>query len=316
AYQSGSVPYGQTCVSEDRICQNGTLSGSYGYDSCTMEDEPLPIVDDPGTGTNIFCWFNGDQVSHGGSVTAYQSGTVPDGQTCVSETRTCNNGTLSGSYGYNSCTVEDGSDDDSGTTTDPGTTTGSSCSLDGNPVANGGSVTAYQSNHVPYGETCVSETRTCHNGTLSGSYGYDSCNPLPASHCVLYGKSVEHGTRVTAYDLPQARPGQPCVSEERVCNNGTLSGNYVYDSCTGEGGSDGDSGDDSGTDSGGDSTGTDGSSTTDSGTTNDSGTTTGNPPPLPEFDILAVPASFTLAGLWLARSKKRRSARKNRKQDS
>lgn len=139
---------------------------------------------------------------------------------------------------------------------------------------------------------------------------------LPASHCVLYGKSVEHGTRVTAYDLPQARPGQPCVSEERVCNNGTLSGNYVYDSCTGEGGSDGDSGDDSGTDSGGDSTGTDGSSTTDSGTTNDSGTTTGNPPPLPEFDILAVPASFTLAGLWLARSKKRRSARKNRKQDS
>jgi hypothetical protein len=40
----------------------------------------------------------------------------------------------------------------------------------------------------------------------------------------------------------------------------------------------------------------------------------GNPPPLPEFDILALPASFALAGLWFARSKKRRSAPSNRRQ--
>lgn len=39
------------------------------------------------------------------------------------------------------------------------------------------------------------------------------------------------------------------------------------------------------------------------------------PPSLPEFDIMALPASFALAGLWLARSRKRRHSPKNRRSD-
>jgi hypothetical protein len=51
------------------------------------------------------CTFNGQTVANGSSVTAYQASTVPSGQSCALETRTCTNGTLSGSYQYASCSV-------------------------------------------------------------------------------------------------------------------------------------------------------------------------------------------------------------------
>lgn len=54
--------------------------------------------------------------------------------------------------------------------------TAASCTFDGQTIASGGSVTAYQSASVPAGSSCVSQTRTCSNGTLSGSYGYASCS--------------------------------------------------------------------------------------------------------------------------------------------
>lgn len=49
----------------------------------------------------------GSTVNHGSSVTAYQASTVPYGSTCNSQTRTCSNGTLSGSYAYATCIVND-----------------------------------------------------------------------------------------------------------------------------------------------------------------------------------------------------------------
>src|SRR5690606_11400056 len=59
-------------------------------------------------------------------------------------------------------------------------------------VAHGSSVTAYQSSTVPYGSSCTggsqSQTRTCNNGTLSGSYQYASCSvaqPEPPSSLIL-----------------------------------------------------------------------------------------------------------------------------------
>lgn len=44
----------------------------------------------------------GASVAHGNSVTAYKSSSA---STCTSQTRTCDNGTLSGSYAYQSCSV-------------------------------------------------------------------------------------------------------------------------------------------------------------------------------------------------------------------
>ena len=50
------------------------------------------------------CTFNGRTIASGSSVTAYQSSSVSSGS-CVSQSRMCTNGTLSGSYTYGSCTV-------------------------------------------------------------------------------------------------------------------------------------------------------------------------------------------------------------------
>jgi hypothetical protein len=49
--------------------------------------------------------------------------------------------------------------------------------FNGQTVANGASVTAYQSANVSAGQQCISQQRTCTNGTLSGTYGYPSCAP-------------------------------------------------------------------------------------------------------------------------------------------
>ncbi|MBI5456739.1 RICIN domain-containing protein [Candidatus Kaiserbacteria bacterium] len=48
----------------------------------------------------------GSAVSHGSSVIAYQAATVPYGSLCVSQTRSCSNGSLSDSYEYQSCSVD------------------------------------------------------------------------------------------------------------------------------------------------------------------------------------------------------------------
>src|SRR3989344_1240057 len=50
-----------------------------------------------------------------------------------------------------------------------------SCSWNGQSVAHGSAVTAYQSANVAYGEQCTSQTRTCADGALSGSYPYAAC---------------------------------------------------------------------------------------------------------------------------------------------
>lgn len=53
------------------------------------------------------------------------------------------------------------------------------CSFNGQTIASGVSTTTYQSSSVVYGSQCVSQSRTCTNGTLSGSYTYPSCTVAP-----------------------------------------------------------------------------------------------------------------------------------------
>ena len=93
------------------------------------------------------CTWSGGTVANGSSVAAYQSSSVAYGSQCVFEQRTCTNGTLSGSYTNPSCSVA------SNTTTN---TTAASCSFNGQTIASGSSVTAYQSSSVSYGSQCVS----------------------------------------------------------------------------------------------------------------------------------------------------------------
>lgn len=81
------------CASQTRTCNQGTLSGSYGFTSCNN------------VGTCAACWGPSGWVGHGGWTYAYWAWSVPCGGTCWGEWRYCNNGSLSGSYGASSCSV-------------------------------------------------------------------------------------------------------------------------------------------------------------------------------------------------------------------
>lgn len=149
------------------------------------------------------------------------------GSTCTSEeqTRTCDDGTWgdwSGSYFYESCSVDD------------------YASCDATPHGGEQTRTRYQSESVAFGGTCTSEqqTRTCDDGTWgdwSGSYGYDACtvdDPAPCD-AIPHGGS-ESRTRYESGSVPN---GESCVSEEqsRTCDDGVWgdwSGTYIFTDCT------------------------------------------------------------------------------------
>lgn len=203
AYQNSAVPFGSTCVSEKRLCNNGVLSGTYNYAACVP-------------GQAKMCLFNGQSIASGSSVKAYLASTVAFGQTCKEETRICTNGQLSGQYQYGSCKVDG-----------PG-----ACLFNGKTINHGAKVVAYLASSVPYGQTCKSEMRTCSNSKLSGSYSYASCSEGKAASCLFNGRTVAHQETVIAYQNSSVPAGQKCVMESRTCNNGNLSGQYQYSACS------------------------------------------------------------------------------------
>jgi hypothetical protein len=105
----------------------------------------------------------GGVISNGQSITAYSTSSVACGTTCTSETRTCSNGTLSGSFTNQSCSVA----------------ACSSCGLPwGGTIPHNSSTVAYSAASVGCGGSCtsISQTRTCNNGTLSGTFTNQSCS--------------------------------------------------------------------------------------------------------------------------------------------
>ena len=205
AYQNSDVPYGSSCVSQTRTCTDGSLSGSYTNANCNVAS-PNPCS---------LPW--GGSINHNQSTTAYQSSSVACGGSCTSQTRTCNDGSLSGSYSNASCSVA----------------ACASCSLPwGGSISHNQSVTAYQSSSVSCGNSCNSQTRTCNNGSLSGSYGNSSCS-VAACGCTLpWGGSISNGQSVTAYQTSSVSCGSSCNSQTRTCSGTTLSGSYTNQNCS------------------------------------------------------------------------------------
>jgi hypothetical protein len=129
-------------------------------------------------------------IADGSSVTAYAANSVACGGSCSSEARTCNHGTLSGSYGYTSCSV--------------GTCT-ASCTItyDGSAqtVASGTTITRWLVSSARGADPCTcggraeaqdgcnqnAQTATCTNGTVTGTNPitgtYTSCNPTCSNLC-------------------------------------------------------------------------------------------------------------------------------------
>ncbi len=206
AFQNSKVPFQKVCVSEERTCSKGILSGSYNFSSCT-NTEPAS------------CLFNGVTISHGGEVRVYNSSVVEFGKSCLdnSEIRKCSNGVLSGSFNFATCSA----------------TAAQSCLFNGVTVLSGNQTMAYQNSTVAFGQTCKSEIRLCDNGNLSGSFNNGSCQIGQPASCSFNGKTIAHGESVAAYAVSTVAYGQSCTkqSESRICNNGILSGQNTFGSC-------------------------------------------------------------------------------------
>ncbi len=202
AYQNSSVESGSTCVSEQRTCTNGALSGSYNYGSCQVAQAAS-------------CLFNGETVVSGNSITAYTTANVAAGSTCAAEVRTCNNGLLSGSHQFASCTID----------------TPAACLFNGQTIADGASVPAYVNSSVPTGGSCLMEYRSCTNGLLSGTNQFTSCSVEASRSCLFNGQNLASGEVITAYLNSAVSYGATCKSESRRCTDALLDGSYQYASC-------------------------------------------------------------------------------------
>ena len=106
----------------------------------------------------------------------------------------------------------------------------------GGTIASGSSVTAYQTSSVVSPQSCssVAQTRTCTNGSLSGSYTYPSCSVSAAACTLPWGGTIASGVSVTAFLNPTATAPATCASDPsqtRLCTNGVLSGSYTNQNC-------------------------------------------------------------------------------------
>ena len=182
AYQATSVACHTSCASQTRVCNNGTLSGNYAYQSCV-----------PACASCNLPW--GGSIAHGNSVTAYAAPSVGCGGSCSGQTRICDNGTLSNSYTYASCSV--------------GGCAG--CSVNGYYVPHGGCATFYGASCCG---CCSSQTRCCNNGSISGSSAYNAtgcpwCDPCFAAGAMvtMADGSVKKIQLVKAGDLVRGKDG-------------------------------------------------------------------------------------------------------------
>ena len=109
-------------------------------------------------------------------------------------------------------------------------TSGGTCMFDGDVIANGDSVPAFQSSTAT--NSCVSQNRVCTNGVLSGTYQYASCAVGQPASCLFNGMTIPNGGSIPAYAGTNLAYGQMCQGQTRVCSSGALSGSYTYTSCT------------------------------------------------------------------------------------
>lgn len=174
-------------------------------------------------------------INGGGWVT---SGTISNGQTL--QVRLTSSGSSSTTH---SATVDVG-----GVTDIWSVQTGAPCT--GTPwgmLSHGAVVTGYAAASVPCESSCTSETRTCHNGNLSGSYANTGCTPAACANCTVPAghtwtvsgktctnptvRNITHGSTGSATDSTAPTTG----SATWGCNNGSYSlqaGATCVASCT------------------------------------------------------------------------------------
>ena len=218
-YSSQTTSGSCSAIDQSRTCNDGTLSGSNSYQFTTCSTE-TPTYDD--------CSVNGTTVAHGSSRTFYSSQTTSGSCSAIDQSRTCNDGTLSGSnsYQFTTCSTETPTYDD--------------CSVNGTTVAHGSSRTFYSSQTTSGSCSAIDQSRTCNDGTLSGSnsYQFTTCSTETPTYddCSVNGTTVAHGSSRTFYSSQTTSGSCSAIDRIRYCNDGSLSGegSFIYTGCSTE----------------------------------------------------------------------------------
>jgi hypothetical protein len=193
-----------------------------GYQNCAKEKINFGVADS-NKASPIDCEFGDSFVRNGESVDAFALSSVPVGQVCYSEKRTCNKGQLTGKFLFSRCEVG----------------VPKSCTLGNKIINHGGSISAYSSDTVAFGSSCsqVMQVRSCNDGLLNGGgqYTFTSCNVAPETvklPCTQDGLTLTSGQSNLFFQARSVPYGQECLSQARTCSNGTLSGSYQFSSCS------------------------------------------------------------------------------------
>lgn len=211
----------------------------------------------------------GGEVPHGQGITAYGAETVEFGISCPTETRTCDDGTLGGSFIHQACTINAQDDQpDQFTIADlvglePGgnyysdyiQATGFTGSL---PISiSGGENTAFRVCTGPTSGTCgtlntlpkeiavgqyfqvrqrsgdfgTTATLNVQLGPVASAWNISS---RPALSCSTpWGETLAHGVTVPVYRTESVPYGQQCIVSDRTCTDGVFTGSTInqYPAC-------------------------------------------------------------------------------------
>jgi len=178
-------------------------------------------LDDEGSWWNLdtSCLFGGQTVLDWESVTWYYASSVPAGDVCKLQVRTCNYGHLSGNYRYSDCKV--------------------ACEFNNQSIPHWGSVIAYQSPTTLERGSCISQERTCNNWVLSGTYTYSKCYrwcywPTWDGTWVRYPHGAQKTWYTTLWFLTNGHGSNVCpdvrVLTGGICRDGTFSNGITEES--------------------------------------------------------------------------------------
>ncbi len=234
-YETSIVAYGESCVEETQTgtCNNGTLSwtGTYEYGNCAV-DAPVD------------CTYDGQNIAHDETTTRtrYETDLAAYGESCVEENQkgTCSNGVLNwtGTYEYDSCTVENSCSNDS-------CQNGGTCNIESGLCD---CITGY------IGTVCEELACTqekCKNGGIcnmedgscSCSLGWigDTCNveACPVDKCLNGGTCNEETGECHCVDVWTGPTCQDLHCPDDSCNNRGTCNEYTGE-CTCEEGWNGD----------------------------------------------------------------------------
>ena len=207
-----------------RIAQvSCAISGTTSTNPSNPNTTPTPPSITQPTSSGGSCNVGGTLVQNNASRQFYSQPLVALGQSCgqFAQMRQCINGILTGSsaFQYISCAAQ--------------AAQAISCTVGNTPLAEGETKTFYA---PPRGTICDSQNRTCSGGNLSGSsaFQYISCVAANAlTTCTLDGVTIKSGDQKSFYASANVPYGSVCIGENRICTNGTLSGerNFNHASC-------------------------------------------------------------------------------------